>query len=78
METAFTHTELLKMSWEDLVAQCISACVQRDLYRAEQIRFDDAAAKIAQTSPDKRGKAEAEAYPHLMKMTEAISMFFPE
>lgn len=78
METAFTHGELAKMDWEDLTAQCISACAQKNFDRAERIRFNDSMAKIAQTSPDKRGKAEAEAYPYLVRMTEAINVFFPE
>ena len=74
----FSQSELLKMSWEDLTAQCISACVRKDFERADQIRHNDALAKIAHRPPFERAEAEAEALPHLSKMTQAIDMFFPE
>ena len=74
----FSQSELLKMGWEELTAQCISACAQGDFERADHIRYNDAPAKIAHTPPFQRAEAEAEALPYLSKMTQAIDMFFPE
>ena len=76
METEFSQAELLRMDWEDLVAQCISACVQQDVERAERIRFNDTVAKTAQSPPFDRAKAEAESYKYVMRMEQAINMFF--
>ena len=77
MKTEFSHAELAKADWEELVAQCISACLQGDLDRAERIRWNDTQAKIAQASPFLRAETEAEAYPYIKRMEEVLDSFFP-